>query len=197
MTRDAAKRFDGARFEPVIIGFTCNWCSYRAADLAGTARMKYPPNIRLVRLMCSGRLDPAFVLEAFAHGADGVLVTGCWPGDCHYLEQNYYALRRFQMLKRTLEGLGLDVHRLRLVWASAAEGMRLASEFSTFVDEVRGLGPLHWGASAASPAGTRPASAAAIADRVEEAIAASITDAVAGAATTRPVTDAVTDEVTA
>jgi hypothetical protein len=78
-------------FEPVIIGFTCNWCSYRAADLAGTARMKYPPNVRLIRLMCSGRLDPTFVLKALASGADGVLITGCHPGDCHYLEQNYKA----------------------------------------------------------------------------------------------------------
>ncbi len=169
---------DGARFEPVIIGFTCNWCSYRAADLAGTARLKYPPNISLVRLMCSGRLDPAFVLEAFADGADGVLVTGCWPGDCHYLEQNYHALRRFQLLKRTLAGLGLEAQRLRLVWASAAEGARLAGEFTSFVEEVRDLGPLHWGAGGSISAGLRAAAPAEVAGRVEAAIAVTITDAV-------------------
>ena len=89
-------------FEPVIIGFTCNWCSYRAADLAGTARVKYPPNVRLIRLMCSGRLDPTFVFKALAEGADGVLITGCHPGECHYLEQNYKALRRFLLMRRTL-----------------------------------------------------------------------------------------------
>jgi len=90
-------------FEPVIIGFTCNWCSYRAADLAGTARIKYPPNVRLIRLMCSGRLDPTFVLKALADGADAVLISGCHPGECHYIEQNYKAMRRFQLLQRTLQ----------------------------------------------------------------------------------------------
>ncbi len=134
-------------FDPIIIGFTCNWCSYRAADLAGTARIKYPPNVRLIRLMCSGRLDPAFVFKAFASGADGVLVTGCHPGECHYLEQNYKALRRFQLMKRTLQGMGLEPSRLRLVWASAAEGARLAAEITSFVEEVRALGPLNWGAA--------------------------------------------------
>ena len=89
-------------FEPVIIGFTCNWCSYRAADLAGIARVKYPPNVRLIRLMCSGRLDPAFVLKALAAGADGVLISGCHPGECHYLEQNYKAMRRYFLLRRLL-----------------------------------------------------------------------------------------------
>jgi F420-non-reducing hydrogenase iron-sulfur subunit len=133
-----------APFEPVILGFTCNWCSYRAADLAGTARIKYPPNIRLVRLMCSGRLDPAFVLKAFAEGADGVLVSGCWPGECHYLVQNLKALRRFRLLRRVVTGLGIDPGRLQLVWASAAEGQRLATEISRFTEEVRALGPLGW-----------------------------------------------------
>ncbi len=138
-----------AGFEPVIVGFTCNWCSYRAADLAGTARVKYPPNIRLVRLMCSGRLDPTFVLRAFADGADGVMVTGCWPGDCHYRTQNVYALRRFRLLARVLEELGIERGRTKLVWASAAEGARLAREFSLFIDEVRALGPLGWSARGA------------------------------------------------
>ena len=135
---------DNEQFEPVIIGFTCNWCSYRAADLAGTARVKYPPNIRLVRLMCSGRLDPAFVLKAFAGGADGVLVSGCHPGECHYLEQNYKALRRFMLLKRTLTQLGIEPGRLKLVWASAAEGVHLAEEIKKMTEEVRALGPLRW-----------------------------------------------------
>ncbi|MBI3160133.1 MAG: hydrogenase iron-sulfur subunit [Chloroflexi bacterium] len=131
-------------FEPLIIGFTCNWCSYRAADMAGTARFKYPPNIRLLRLMCSGRLDPTFVLKAFREGADGVLITGCHPGECHYIEQNYKALRRVLLLKRLLGSMGLNPERVKLVWASAAEGGRLAREISSFVEHVRALGPLGW-----------------------------------------------------
>ena len=150
-------------FEPVIIGFTCNWCSYRAADLAGTAREKYPPNIRLIRLMCSGRLDPLFVLKALASGADGVLITGCHPGECHYLEQNYKALRRFLLLRRTLTQLGIEPGRVKLVWASAAEGHRLAQEITTVVEEVRALGPLKW-AQAANGFGPEPASAPAPAE---------------------------------
>ncbi len=132
------------QFEPVIIGFTCNWCSYRAADLAGTARVKYSPNIRLIRLMCSGRLDPTFVLKAFAMGADGVLITGCHPGECHYVEQNYKALRRFLLLRRTLAQMGVEPQRLKLVWASAAEGVKLAQAMTELVEEIRLLGPLHW-----------------------------------------------------
>lgn len=131
-------------FEPVIIGFTCNWCSYRAADLAGTARMKYPPNVRLIRLMCSGRLDPTFVIKALAGGADAVLITGCHPGECHYIEQNYKALRRHLLLRKTLGGLGIEPQRVKLVWASAAEGAKLTQEITSFVEEIRGLGPLHW-----------------------------------------------------
>ena len=131
-------------FEPVIIGFTCNWCSYRAADLAGTARVKYPPNVRLVRLMCSGRLDPTFVMKALANGADGVLITGCHPGECHYIKQNYKALRRYLLLRRTLSQMGIDPGRVKLVWASAAEGVRLAQEITKMVEEVRELGPLNW-----------------------------------------------------
>jgi len=131
-------------FEPVIIGFTCNWCSYRAADMAGMARMKYPTNIRLIRLMCSGRLDPTFVLKAFASGADGVLVTGCHPGDCHYIEQNYKALRRFMLMQRTLEQMGIEPGRLKLIWASAAEGAKFTEEVIKIIEEVRLLGPLNW-----------------------------------------------------
>jgi F420-non-reducing hydrogenase iron-sulfur subunit len=132
------------RFEPVIIGFTCNWCSYRAADLAGTSRIKYPPNVRLIRLMCTGRLDPTFVLKAFSEGADGVLIAGCHPGECHYLEQNYKALRRYQLMTRTLAQFGIAPERLRLTWASAAEGARFAEEIATMVEEVRQVGPLNW-----------------------------------------------------
>lgn len=132
-------------FEPTIIGFTCNWCSYRAADLAGTARMKYAPNVRLIRMMCSGRLDPTFVLRALSGGADGVMITGCHPGECHYIEQNYKALRRFLLLRRVLQGMGIEPERVKLVWASAAEGARFASETTLFVEEIRKLGPLNWG----------------------------------------------------
>lgn len=131
-------------FEPTIIGFTCNWCSYRAADLAGTARVKYPPNVRLIRLMCSGRLDPTFVLKALSEGADAVLITGCHPGECHYIEQNYKALRRYLLLRRTLQAMGIEPARVKLVWASAAEGVRLAEEITKMVEEIRALGPLNW-----------------------------------------------------
>ena len=131
-------------FEPVVIGFTCNWCSYRAADLAGTSRMKYPPNVRLIRLMCSGRLDPSFVLAAFAEGADAVMVSGCWPGECHYIEQNYKMLRRFLLLRRVVEAMGIEPTRLQLLWASAAEGQRFAKEVARIVEEVTALGPLAW-----------------------------------------------------
>ena len=131
-------------FEPVIIGFTCNWCSYRAADMAGTGRIKYAPNIRLIRLMCSGRLDTTFVLKALANGADGVMITGCHPGECHYVEQNYKALRRVMLLKRTLEPMGINPERVKLVWASAAEGIKFSKEVTQFTDEIKALGPLDW-----------------------------------------------------
>jgi len=131
-------------FEPVIVGFTCNWCSYRAADMAGTARMKYAPNVRLIRLMCSGRLDPTFVFKAFANGADAVLVSGCHPGDCHYVNQNYKMLRRFNLMRRVLGQMGIEPERLKLLWASAAEGAIFAAEINKFVEQVRALGPLNW-----------------------------------------------------
>lgn len=145
-------------FEPVIIGFTCNWCSYRAADLAGTARIEYPPNVRLIRVMCSGRIDPAFVLKALADGADGVLIAGCHPGECHYLEQNIKALRRHRLLLRTLAQLGIEPERVRLAWASAAEGAHFAEEVRDMVALLRALGPLNWPAPPL-PAGTVSAAA--------------------------------------
>jgi F420-non-reducing hydrogenase iron-sulfur subunit len=140
------------QFEPVVIGFTCNWCSYRAADMAGTARLKYPPNIRLIRLMCSGRLDPTFILKALSGGADGVLITGCHPGECHYLDQNYKALRRYKLLLRTITQMGIEPERVKLVWASAAEGIQLARAITEFVEEIRALGPLNWPTSLRPPA---------------------------------------------
>ncbi len=134
-------------FEPKIVGFLCNWCSYRAADLAGTVRIKYAQNVRIIRVMCSGRVDPTFVLKSLALGADGVMVAGCHPGECHYLEQNYKAMRRFHMIKHALRAMGLEENRVRLIWASAAEGQQLAEAIDTFVDDVRDLGPLRWTAN--------------------------------------------------
>jgi len=131
-------------FEPKIIAFLCNWCSYRAADLAGTSRTNYAPNVRMLRVMCSGRVDPTFVLKAFALGADGVMIAGCHPGECHYVEQNYKTMRRHAMLRYTLEQMGVAPARLRLVWASAAEGTQLAAAVDGMVEEVRRLGPLDW-----------------------------------------------------
>ena len=135
---------DQTTFEPKIVAFLCNWCSYRAADLAGTARMKYQPNIRILRVMCSGRVDPTFVLKAFALGADGVMIAGCHPGECHYIEQNYKTMRRYEMLRHTLGVMGIEPERLRLQWASAAEGAQLAAAINDMVEKVRALGPLAW-----------------------------------------------------
>jgi F420-non-reducing hydrogenase iron-sulfur subunit len=134
-------------YEPKIIGFFCNWCSYRAADGAGTARIKHAPNVRVIRLMCSGRVDPAFVLKALALGADGVLIAGCHPGECHYLEQNYKTMRRYAMLRHTLRALGISERRVRLIWASAAEAAQLAEAIDALVEDIRTLGPLHWSAN--------------------------------------------------
>ncbi len=134
-------------FEPKIVGFCCNWCSYRAADLAGTARIKYAPNVRIIRVMCSGRIDPTFVLKALALGADGVLVAGCHPGECHYIDQNYKAMRRYAMLKQMLAALGVEPERVKLVWASAAEGQRFAEAVDQLVADVKKVGPLKWSAN--------------------------------------------------
>ena len=129
---------------PRVAAFLCNWCSYVASDLAGTARIKYAPHARIIRVMCSGRVDPTFVLKAFALGADGVLIAGCHPGDCHYIEQNYKTMRRHAMLGHFLEQMGIERQRLRLVWASAAEGQHLAESIDQFVEELKKLGPLNW-----------------------------------------------------
>ncbi len=134
-------------YEPKIVGFFCNWCSYRAADGAGTARIKHSPNVRVVRLMCSGRVDPSFVLKALSLGADGVLIAGCHPGECHYIEQNYKTMRRFALLTHTLQAMGISERRVRLVWASAAEAAHLAEAIDEMVEDLRTLGPLRWSAN--------------------------------------------------
>jgi F420-non-reducing hydrogenase iron-sulfur subunit len=128
--------------EPRIVGFFCTWCTYLAADLAGTSRIKYAPNVRVIRVMCSGRIDPQFVLDAFAHGADGVLIGGCHPGDCHYQQGNYNCLRRARLLKRVLEQFGIEEERFRLEWISAAEGDRVRVVIDDMVEKLRKLGPL-------------------------------------------------------
>ncbi len=133
---------NGKRYQPRIIGFLCNWCSYTGADLAGVSRMKSAPNLRIIRVMCSGRVDPAFVLRAFRLGADGVLVAGCHPGDCHYKQGNFKALRRAMFLKRLLREFGVDERRLRLEWISASEGERFAQVTNEFTEQLRALGPL-------------------------------------------------------
>ena len=129
-------------FEPKIVAFFCNWCTYLAADLAGTSRLRYAPNARVVRVMCSGRIDPQFVLDAFARGADGVLIGGCHPGDCHYQEGNYKCLRRFRLLKRLASQMGIEDDRLRLEWISASEGERVRTVMNDMVEKLRALGPL-------------------------------------------------------
>jgi len=131
-----------AGFEPRIIGFACNWCCYAGADLAGTSRMKYPPNIRMIRVMCSGRIEPEIILRAFRDGADGVFIGGCHPGDCHYVSGNYKARKRVEGLSALIAALGIEPARLRLEWVSASEGQRYADAITAFTDEVRKLGPL-------------------------------------------------------
>lgn len=129
-------------FEPRIVGFLCNWCSYTAADLAGTARMKYPANLQIIRVMCTGRVEPAFVLKAFAEGADGVLVSGCHPGGCHYQEGNYKAVRRKVLLDALLPNLGIERERLRLTFISSGEGEKFSRVVTDMVAEIKRLGPL-------------------------------------------------------
>jgi F420-non-reducing hydrogenase iron-sulfur subunit len=131
-------------YEPVIVGFLCNWCSYRAADLAGTARIQYAPNMRPIRVMCSGRVDPQFVLKALREGADGVMIAGCHPGECHYVEGNIKALRRFKLLKKLLRQWGIEDERVQIVWASASEGKALAQAVDRMTAQLRALGPLNW-----------------------------------------------------
>ena len=129
-------------WRPRIVAFFCNWCTYTAADLAGVSRMKYAPNTRIIRVMCSGRIDPQFVLDAFAKGADGVLIGGCHPGDCHYSEGNYKALRRYHLLQRVLADMGIEAARFRLEWISASEGEKVKTVINNMVEHLQALGPL-------------------------------------------------------
>ena len=132
------------QFEPKIVGFLCRWCSYTGADLAGTSRMQYPANMVGIKVMCSGRVDPTFVVKALKEGADGVLIAGCHPGDCHYSEGNYKAMRRHPMLLNLLEQFGIDRQRIRQEWISASEGRRFAEVVTEFTEQLRALGPLNW-----------------------------------------------------
>lgn len=128
--------------EVKLIGFMCNWCCYAGADLAGVSRFQYPPNIRIIRVMCSGRVDPELILDTFLHGADGVFIGGCHLGDCHYLEGNYYAEKKVEMAKRLLKAAGVEPERLRLEWISASEGERFAAVITEFTEEIKELGPV-------------------------------------------------------
>jgi len=128
-------------FEPRIIAFVCNWCTYAAADLAGTSRIQYPPNVRIIRLMCSSAVDPVYIMKSLLEGADGVLIGGCHPGDCHYQNGNYKARRRIAVLKEILLGVGIPDERVRLKWISASEGIKFAETVTTMVEELKQMGP--------------------------------------------------------
>lgn len=136
---------EAGKFEPKIIGFFCNWCSYGGADAAGTARLQYAPNVRVVRVMCSGRVSPELILHTFREGADGVLVLGCHLGDCHYAEGNHRTAKRIPILRNLLQYVGIEPERLRLDWASSAEGDKVARVVTEFTETVRALGPLKFG----------------------------------------------------
>jgi len=129
-------------WEPKIVGFLCNWCSYRGADLAGTSRIHFAPNVKVIRVPCSTRVEPAFVLKAFQAGADGVLILGCHPGDCHYIEGNYKTMRRYPLLKKMLSQFGIEEGRFRLDWVSASEGEKYANVVNEMTATVKALGPL-------------------------------------------------------
>jgi F420-non-reducing hydrogenase iron-sulfur subunit len=130
-------------FEPKIVGILCNWCSYAGADLAGISRKKFAPNIRVIRVMCSGRVEPTFILKAFQAGADGVLILGCHPGDCHYIEGNYKTMRRIPLLKKMLAQFGVEDERVRLEWVSASEGDRFGQIVNEMTEQIRKLGPFN------------------------------------------------------
>jgi F420-non-reducing hydrogenase iron-sulfur subunit len=130
-----------ANWTPKIVAFFCNWCTYTASDLAGVSRLRYAPSTRVIRVMCSGRIDPEFVMEAFADGADGVLIGGCHPGDCHYSEGNYKCLRRYKLMQKYFEQMGFEKDRLRLEWISASEGKRLQEVVNEMTETIQKLGP--------------------------------------------------------
>jgi len=131
-----------ADFEPTIIAFVCNWCTYTAADLAGTSRLSYPTNVRLIRMMCTGMVDPKYVIKALLEGADAVLISGCHPGDCHYINGNYKARRRVKLLKEILPRFGFDESRVKLTWIGASEGVDFADTIKEMVEKVKALGPI-------------------------------------------------------
>ncbi|MEJ2639567.1 MAG: hydrogenase iron-sulfur subunit [Desulfosarcinaceae bacterium] len=128
-------------FEPTLIAFVCNWCTYTAADLAGTSRLTYPDNVRLIRVMCTGMVDPQFVLKALLEGADGVLISGCHPGDCHYINGNFKARRRVKLLREMLAHFGIEPQRLRLTWIGASDGIQFAEVMRRLVEDLKALGP--------------------------------------------------------
>ena len=129
-------------FEPNIVAFLCNWCSYAGADLAGTSRTHYLPNVKIIRVMCSGRVNPLFLVNALQQGADGVLISGCHPGDCHYLEGNYYARRRFMLMKKMIEHVGVEPARINMSWVSASEGAKFKDVVDDVVTKVKEIGPM-------------------------------------------------------
>ncbi|MBF0551897.1 MAG: hydrogenase iron-sulfur subunit [Deltaproteobacteria bacterium] len=130
-----------SEFEPTIIAFVCNWCTYTAADLAGTSRLSYPPNVRMIRMMCTGMVDPKYVIKALLEGADGVLISGCHPGDCHYINGNLKARRRVKLLKEILPKFGFDQRRIKLTWIGASEGIDFAKTMRELAAEIKSLGP--------------------------------------------------------
>ena len=130
-----------AEFEPTIVAFLCNWCTFTAADLAGTSRLIYPANVKIIRMMCSGMVDPKYVMKAFLEGADGVLIGGCWPGDCHYINGNMKARRRVALMHEILDRFGIDRERLWLRWVAASEGNAFAETIKTMTDKLKTMGP--------------------------------------------------------
>jgi F420-non-reducing hydrogenase iron-sulfur subunit len=135
---------EATTYQPVIVGFLCNWCSYRAADLAGTSRLHYAPTMRPIRVMCTARVEPQFVLKALREGADGVLIAGCHPGECHYVAGNMRAMRRFVLLRQMLRQFGIERERVQLVWAAASESNVLAEAVDKMTEQLSALGPLRW-----------------------------------------------------
>lgn len=131
-----------SEFEPTILAFVCNWCTYTAADLAGTSRMVQQPNLRLVRVMCTGMVDPKYIVKSLLSGADGVLVSGCHPGDCHYINGNYKARRRIKLLNEILPQFGIERERVKLTWVGASEGNEFAATVNSFINEIREFGPM-------------------------------------------------------
>jgi F420-non-reducing hydrogenase iron-sulfur subunit len=141
MVKDELKEEKTPRFDPMIVAYCCNWCSYAGADLAGTSRYEYPTNVRIIRVMCTGRVDPTFVLEALREGADGVIIAGCHPGDCHYQKGNFMMEKRFAYIRKAVESIGIEPERVKLEWISASEGGKFAALIRETTEQIRQLGP--------------------------------------------------------